>query len=647
MDIDFTIIAALIVTLALLVLLFIKLRKTPEPVKTVFSYERHSQLLSSEEIALFNTLEQALTDSYRVFCKVRLGDFISPAKGLSIEETMAAYEQINRHQLDYLICKHPENIIIGAIRLKKGPDSATTHDQLDNLFASVGIPLLSLPVRPRYRLLEVWSKLEETFRLSDKPAEPKKQPQTAAAVAPETAKTDQPLETEPSTALATSAINTPAANETIHIESPKADESVQLCPKCSAVMIKRQVAKGPHIGKHFLVCSNYPDCKQLLALKDEIQQPESPAKCEPVAAAEQETITVNPPSLTTEPKTDTDVIEGQTETSNLETEQEAEQAEPPTAEPSSNEDALESNEGIEAADESGIREEQPEPSTIEAVNPGDDHGEIGQTTAADNDQTGPDSESTVEEVEIENPETISVVDESDIKEEPLEPATTETAITDSNQTEIMTTEEPGNWDRQPEPATDETSVSSGKLPQFEAVDEHDIEEELPEHLTAAQPADDNHLAVVEAVDTDDSEAGQPETLTAEPSLDNDSQSEIEAAAESDKVEEHQESSTTEETAIDHNNNHDTEDINQTVATVEESTSEPEKEIEPQTVESKPAEPEKLTQPAAHVAEHETIECPKCSANMIKMQVKKGAHAGKYFWACSNHHACRHMMAIKE
>ena len=145
----------------------------------------------------------------------------------------------------------------------------------------------------------------------------------------------------------------------------------------------------------------------------------------------------------------------------------------------------------------------------------------------------------------------------------------------------------------------------------------------------------------------DNEAGQPETLTAEPSLDSDNQPEIEAAAESDKVEEHQESSTTEETTIDHNDNHDTEDINQTVATVEESTSEPEKDIEPQPVESIPAEPEKLTQPAAHVAEHETIECPKCSANMIKMQVKKGAHAGKYFWACSNHHSCRHMMAIKE
>jgi ssDNA-binding Zn-finger/Zn-ribbon topoisomerase 1 len=40
-------------------------------------------------------------------------------------------------------------------------------------------------------------------------------------------------------------------------------------------------------------------------------------------------------------------------------------------------------------------------------------------------------------------------------------------------------------------------------------------------------------------------------------------------------------------------------------------------------------------------------CTKCGKNMVKMQVAKGAHAGKFFWACSGYPACRHMAAIKD
>ena len=38
-------------------------------------------------------------------------------------------------------------------------------------------------------------------------------------------------------------------------------------------------------------------------------------------------------------------------------------------------------------------------------------------------------------------------------------------------------------------------------------------------------------------------------------------------------------------------------------------------------------------------------CPKCSAQMVMRKAKKGAHAGKRFWACSSYPKCRQIIAI--
>lgn len=39
--------------------------------------------------------------------------------------------------------------------------------------------------------------------------------------------------------------------------------------------------------------------------------------------------------------------------------------------------------------------------------------------------------------------------------------------------------------------------------------------------------------------------------------------------------------------------------------------------------------------------------PKCASVMVKRQAAKGAHAGKWFWACSAFPKCRQVMVIGE
>jgi ssDNA-binding Zn-finger/Zn-ribbon topoisomerase 1 len=47
---------------------------------------------------------------------------------------------------------------------------------------------------------------------------------------------------------------------------PALETAAPVCPKCEAVMVKRQAAKGPHAGKFFWACSAYPKCRQVVAI---------------------------------------------------------------------------------------------------------------------------------------------------------------------------------------------------------------------------------------------------------------------------------------------------------------------------------------------------------------------------------------------
>lgn len=47
----------------------------------------------------------------------------------------------------------------------------------------------------------------------------------------------------------------------------KASETVFLCPKCRAPMIKRTAKRGANAGNEFYGCSNYPKCKSVLNLE--------------------------------------------------------------------------------------------------------------------------------------------------------------------------------------------------------------------------------------------------------------------------------------------------------------------------------------------------------------------------------------------
>ena len=55
-----------------------------------------------------------------------------------------------------------------------------------------------------------------------------------------------------------------AAEEPSFPEAPQAEaEEKQVCPKCSAPLIKKVARKGEHKGAEFLACSAFPKCRYI------------------------------------------------------------------------------------------------------------------------------------------------------------------------------------------------------------------------------------------------------------------------------------------------------------------------------------------------------------------------------------------------
>jgi hypothetical protein len=105
---------------------------------------------------------------------------------------------------------------------------------VDQVFATVGLPVLHIPVARTYDLADLADKLR----------------QAAPVFAAVTNPSHTPRPTQPT---ATPLVNIP--------KSP-----TPVCPRCNAPMILRTAQQGTHQGRQFYGCSNYPRCTERIAV---------------------------------------------------------------------------------------------------------------------------------------------------------------------------------------------------------------------------------------------------------------------------------------------------------------------------------------------------------------------------------------------
>ena len=228
-----------IVVIVVAALLALKAKKPATDAGLAF--EKRDPLFTPAERSFLGVLEQSIDSRYRVLGKVRLGDIVKPAKGLSNSKRATAQNKINQKHLDFVICSAADLAVIGVVELDdkshEKADRAGRDEFVDQALAGARIPVIHFPVKKGYELQDVRGKLVEAFKLVPESSEQ----EAAKVVAP-----------------------APASPEA----AEQGDENaVPVCPKCAAVMVNRQAKSGPHEGKFFWACSMYPKCRQVVAIE--------------------------------------------------------------------------------------------------------------------------------------------------------------------------------------------------------------------------------------------------------------------------------------------------------------------------------------------------------------------------------------------
>ena len=201
------------------------------------SYERADTLISPTQQSILFLLEEALDERYSVFSKIRLQDVVRVNPDLSPGQHKAAMKRLTSEPLDLVICEKKNATILGVILLngqEAPPEKGHVRRETDteSVLAVAGIPIVHIDASKAYTLDEIRIEVSRTIFLKWK------------------------------------------HNKAIPLSEPVSDKGVRkngglgFCPLCGAPFVKRIARKGAYAGKHFLACSNYPQCKHLRLIKD-------------------------------------------------------------------------------------------------------------------------------------------------------------------------------------------------------------------------------------------------------------------------------------------------------------------------------------------------------------------------------------------
>ena len=200
-------------------------------------YERSRVLLSPTHASLFELLEQALDDRYRVLGNVRLTDVVEVKADLSPKQRIAALKHLPPTRLDFVVCERQNTFILGAVMVDEynaEPDAARVHREtaLDRFLDTVGIPVVRLSSKKDYSIEDIRIEMSRALFLKWKDSASTRGKGGA----------EKPVE--------------------------KSDSPYGVCPACGLPFVKRRARKGTYAGKFFLTCSNYPECKHVRLIKD-------------------------------------------------------------------------------------------------------------------------------------------------------------------------------------------------------------------------------------------------------------------------------------------------------------------------------------------------------------------------------------------
>jgi len=145
--------------LAVIALAFIKPNKSKG-----YSYKLRGPLFTAAERSFLHVLDQAVSDKYRVFGKVRVADVINPAKGVDSKNWQIAFNKISSKHFDYVLCSKDKLDVIAVIELDdKSHNTKKTKNRdalLENACESAKLKLIRFKAKSGYELPAIREQIE-------------------------------------------------------------------------------------------------------------------------------------------------------------------------------------------------------------------------------------------------------------------------------------------------------------------------------------------------------------------------------------------------------------------------------------------------------------------------------------------------------
>ncbi|MGL5225090.1 MAG: DUF2726 domain-containing protein [Aeromonas sp.] len=264
-------------------------------------YDVHKTLLTLAEQRFLAVLEEAMNGQTRVFTKISANAVLMPQSGLSKAKWQQHASLINGKHFDYVLC-HPVDLsFLCVIALD---DSAHRHQKLcasDLLLKEAceraNLPYLQIPTSADYFVAELREQILPLLTKSYAPAledelsggrrEPTFNPLLLDEIEMESEHHDQCAPAAAAFAadrVSAAKAFAPLANiapvsavsegkKLVDLHAMMDDFEQQIfahedeeqvlphCPDCDAPLIEREVQKGIHAGRLFLMCSRFPACR--------------------------------------------------------------------------------------------------------------------------------------------------------------------------------------------------------------------------------------------------------------------------------------------------------------------------------------------------------------------------------------------------
>ena len=158
------------VILVVLAVLFKAVTKFNKPRKGNHGYRKRGELFSAAEEKFLISLDEAVSDKYRVFGKVRVADVITPEKGLDRSNWQVAFNKISAKHFDYILCSKDDLKIVAAVELDDKSHlskKVKLRDAfLESACESANLKLIRFPAKTIYDTRTINERIEAKISIS-------------------------------------------------------------------------------------------------------------------------------------------------------------------------------------------------------------------------------------------------------------------------------------------------------------------------------------------------------------------------------------------------------------------------------------------------------------------------------------------------